>query len=94
MVRSRGRGVAREGGVEAVGVVARKALAGTHSLRIGGAAELLEAGASPLAIQTVGRWAPDVHRVFVRVCRDKVLGVVNAAGRVDITLVIPPAIAL
>ena len=42
---------------------------GTHSLRIGGATALFAAGAKyETAIRTMGRWASDIHRIYVRAC--------------------------
>ena len=39
---------------------------GGHSLRIGGATALFAAGATPLHIQTMGRWSSDLYKLYVR----------------------------
>ena len=42
---------------------------GKHSLRIGGATDLADAGASPLLLQAKGRWASDLGRIYARMTR-------------------------
>ena len=42
---------------------------GKHSLRIGGATDLADAGASPLLLQAKGRWAGDLGRIYARMTR-------------------------
>ena len=38
----------------------------THGLRIGGATAMHKAGASTAVIQTLGRWASDVFKIYTR----------------------------
>ena len=44
-------------------------LFGKHSLRIGGATDLADSGASPLLLQAKGRWAGDLGRIYARMTR-------------------------
>ena len=67
---------------------------GTHSLRIGGATALFEAGESPLVIQTMGRWASDLYRLYVRACRGSMMSALKKQARADVTLLRAPAISV
>ena len=40
-----------------------------HSLRIGGATDLADAGASPLLLQAKGRWSGELGRIYARMTR-------------------------
>ena len=53
---------------------------GTHSMRIGGATALFAQGASDTIIRTMGRWSSDIHRLYVRACRDQCLAWTRKAG--------------
>ena len=77
-------------GAMAVGVDPE--LVGTHSLRIGGATALFEAGETPLVIQTMGRWASDLYRLYVRACRGKLMQALKKQAKVNVLLLQPPDI--
>ena len=47
----------------------RSARVGAHSFRIGGATDLADQGASPLLLQSKGRWASDIGRIYARMTR-------------------------
>ena len=42
---------------------------GLHSLRIGGATDLADKGASPLLLQAKGRWSSDIGKIYARMTR-------------------------
>ena len=43
--------------------------AGGHSFRVGGGSDLADQGASPLLLQSKGRWASDIGRIYARMTR-------------------------
>jgi hypothetical protein len=49
----------------------------THSLRIGGATALVQAGAEFAAVQIVGRWASDVFKIYTRYHKGIMVGVAS-----------------
>ena len=53
---------------------------GLHSLRIGGATALFQAGADPLVIRTMGRWSSDCYRLYVRACFEQTIRWTKVAG--------------
>ena len=58
---------------------------GTHSLRIGGATALFAKGASPLHIQTMGRWSSDLYKLYVRATMSEVAEWSKVAGSASIS---------
>ena len=46
---------------------------GTHSLRVGGATSLADAGCPDRLIQTIGRWSSDCYRLYYRESFSEVL---------------------
>ena len=60
---------------------------GTHSLRIGGATALQAAGASETVIRTMGRWASDIFRIYVRACYEHCVSWTAKAGSTQVSSV-------
>ena len=58
---------------------------GTHSYRIGGATALFAAGANETIIRTMGRWSSDLHRLYVRACREQCLRWTQRAGSTQVS---------
>ena len=48
---------------------------GAHSMRIGGATDLVDRHASPLLLQAKGRWGSDIGKVYARMTRKAQLDV-------------------
>ena len=53
---------------------------GTHSLRMGGATALYAAGATPMAIRTMGRWSSDLYSLYVRASFEQAVAWSKRAG--------------
>ena len=58
---------------------------GAHSIRIGGATALFQAGADPCVIRTMGRWSSDCYRLYVRACFGQTLEWSRKAGSTTVS---------
>ena len=60
---------------------------GSHSLRIGGATALADAGCSDVIIMTMGRWSSNCFRVYCRAARKSLLHWASQIGNHDTMVV-------